>query len=134
MSFRFMAAVRHLAQAKQQLGESQITPAQHDALREAALMRALKELASECGIELVMPLQIDSIGEVNIVAKSETGQSTRGPGCFGQSFVDHLNGFSPRTNLKPGTKLLPEHGRCHMSHLDVEKMVMAHCERLTAAH
>ena len=62
MSFRFMAAVRHLAQAKQQLGESQITPAQHDALREAALMRALKELASECGIELVMPLQIDSIG------------------------------------------------------------------------
>jgi hypothetical protein len=129
-----MAAVNHLVQADEQLSNGRITTAQHAALREAALTRALKELASECGIELVMPLQIDSIGEVNIVAKSEIESSTHGPGCFGQAFVDHLNGFSPRTNLKPGTKLLPKHGRCHMSHLDVEKMVMAHYERLNAAH
>lgn len=127
MSFRFKAAVRHLAQANEQLSGGRVTPAQRDALREAALMRALKELASQCGVELVMPLQIDSIGEVNIVAKSEAGH---GPGCFGEAFVEHLNGFSPRTNLKPGTKLQPNHGRCHMSHLDVEKMVMAHYERL----
>ncbi len=134
MSFRFMAAVRHLLQAKEQLNGGLISPAQHDALREAALMRALKELAADCGIELVLPLQIDSIGEVNIVAKSEIGLSTPGPVCFGQTFVDHLNEFSPRTNLKPGTKLLGGHRRCHMSHLDVEKMVMAHFERLSAAH
>lgn len=130
MSLRFMAAVHNLAQAKEQLGGGQITSAQHDALREAALMSALKELASQCGVELVMPLQIDSIGEVNIVAKSENGQLTHEPGCFGQAFADHLNGFSPRTNLRPGTKLLPGHGRCHMSHLDVDKMVMAHYEKL----
>jgi len=128
-----MAAVRQLAQAKEQLESGKITLAQHTALREAALTRALQELASLCGIELVTPLQIDSIGEVNIVAKSETAQ-THGPGCFGHAFVEHLNRFSPRTNLKIGTKLLPSHGRCHMSHLDVEKMLLAHYEKLSTAN
>jgi hypothetical protein len=88
MSYRLRAAVHHLAQAKEQLGSGQITSAQHAALREAALMRALEELASQCGVELVMPLQIDSIGEVNIVVNSEA--ATHGSGCFGQAFVDHL--------------------------------------------
>jgi hypothetical protein len=134
MTLRFIAAVNHLTQAKEQLESGQITLAQHTAMHEAALMRALMELASQCGIELVTPLQIDSIGEVNIVVKSEAGQSAQHTGCFGQAFVDHLNGFSPRTNLKVGTKLLPSHGRCHMSHLDVEKMVLAHYEKLTAIH
>ncbi len=79
-----------------------------------------------------MPLQIDSVGEISIVAKPEAGQSTHRLGCFGQTLVDHLNEFSPRTNLKPGTKLLPTNGRCHMSHLDVQKMVMAHFKTLAS--
>ena len=126
MSFRFIAAVNHLVQADEQLSIGRITTAQHAALSESALIRALKELAAHCGVELVMPLQIDSVGEISIVAKPEAGQSTHRLGSFGQAFVDHLNEFSPRTNLKPGTKLLPTNGRCHMSHLDVQKMVMAH--------
>ncbi len=123
MSFRFIAAVNHLVQADEQLFIGRITTEQHAALRESALIRALKELAAQCGVELVMPLQIDSVGEISIVAKPEAGHRL---GSFGQAFVDHLNGFSPRTNLKPGTKLQPNNGRCHMSHLDVQKMVMAH--------
>ena len=131
MSLRFIAAVNHLAQADEQLSKGRISPEQHAALREAALIRALKELAAQCGIELVMPLQIDSIGEISIVAKPQDGQSTHRLGSFGQAFVDHLNQFSPRTNLKPGTKLLPSNGRCHMSHIDVQKMVMAHFKTLS---
>jgi len=91
MSFRFIAAVNHLAQADEQLSIGRISDAQHAALREAALIRALKELAAQCGIELVMPLQIDSVGEISIVAKPEAGQSTHRLGSFGQDFVDHLN-------------------------------------------
>ena|ERR1035437_8463081 len=132
MSFRFIAAVNHLAQADEQLSSGRITAAQHAALRESALIRALKELAAQCGIELVMPLQIDSVGEISIVAKPEVGQSTHRLGSFGQAFVDLLNEFSPRTNLKPGTKLLPSNGRCHMSHIDVQRMVMAHFKALSS--
>jgi hypothetical protein len=40
MSLRFMAAVRHLAQTKEQLESGKITLAQHPALQEAALMGA----------------------------------------------------------------------------------------------
>jgi hypothetical protein len=133
MSFRFIAAVNHLAQADEQLSIGRISVAQHAALREAALIRALKELAAQCGIELVMPLQIDSVGEISIVAKPEAGQSTHRLGSFGQAFVDHLNEFSPRTNLKAGTKLLPGNGRCHMSHVDVQRMVMAYFETLSSS-
>jgi hypothetical protein len=100
-------------------------------LRESALIRALKELAAQCGVELVVPLQIDSVGEISIVAKPEPGQSTHRLGSFGQAFVDHLNEFSPRTNLKAGTKLLPSNGRCHMSHVDVQRMVMVHFKTLS---
>jgi hypothetical protein len=132
MSFKFIAAVNHLAQADEQLANGRISPAQHAALRESALIRALKELAVQCGIELVMPLLIDSIGEISIVAKPEAGQPTHRLGHFGQAFVDHLNEFSPRTNLKAGTKLQPDNGRCHMSHLDVQKMVMAHFNTLSS--
>ena len=132
MSFRFIAAVNHLAQADEQLSIGRISVAQHAALREAALIRALKELAAQCGIELVMPLQIDSVGEISIVAKPEAGQSTHRLGSFGQAFVDHLNEFSPRTNLKPVTKLLPGNGRCHMSHIDAQMMVMAHSKTLSS--
>ena len=132
MSFRFIAAVNHLVQADEQLSIGRITTAQHAALSESALIRALKELAAQCGVELVMPLQIDSVGEISIVAKPEAGQSTHRLGSFGQAFVDHLNEFSPRTNLKPGTKLQPNNGRCHMSHLDVQKMVMAHFKSLSS--
>lgn len=133
MSFRFIAAVNHLIQADEQLSLGRITAAQHAALHESALIRALKELAAQCGIELVMPLQIDSVGEISIVAKPGAGQSTHRLGSFGQAFVDHLNEFSPRTNLKAGTKLVPENGRCHMSHVDVQGMVMAHFKTLAAA-
>jgi hypothetical protein len=129
MSLRFIAAVNHLTQADEQLTNGRITVAQHAALWESALIRALKELAAQCGIELVMPLQIDSVGEISIVAKPEAGHRL---GSFGQAFVDHLNEFSPRTNLKPGTKLLPGNGRCHMSHMDVQKMVMAYFKTLAS--
>jgi hypothetical protein len=129
MSFRFIAAVNYLVQADEQLTNGRITAAQHAALWESALIRALKELASQCGIELVMPLQIDSVGEISIVAKPEAGHRL---GSFGQAFVDHLNEFSPRTNLKPGTKLLPSNGRCHMSHTDVQRMVMAYFKTLSS--
>ena len=132
MSFRFIAAVNHLVQADEQLSLGRITAAQHAALHESALIRALKELAAQCGVELVMPLQIDSIGEISIVAKPETGQSSHRLGSFGQAFVDHLNEFSPRTNLKAGTKLGPSNGRCHMSHVDVQKMVMAHFKKVSS--
>jgi hypothetical protein len=131
MSLRFIAAVNHLAQADEQLANGRITVAQHAALRESALIRALKGLAAQCDIELVMPLQIDSVGEISIVAKPEPGQSTHRLGSFGEAFVDHLNEFSPRTNLKAGTKLLPSNGRCHMSHVDVQRMVMAHFKTLS---
>jgi len=133
MSFRFIAAVNHLVQADDQLSKGQISVAQHAALRESALIRALKDLAVQCSVELVMPLQIDSVGEISIVAKPEAGQTAHRLGSFGQAFVDHLNEFSPRTNLKPGTKLLPANGRCHMSHLDVQKMVMAHFRTLSTS-
>ncbi len=132
MSFRFIAAVNHLVQADEQLSSNRISVAQHAALRESALIRALKELAVQCNVELVMPLQIDSVGEISIVARPEAVQSTHRLGSFGQAFVDHLNEFSPRTNLKPGTKLLPSNGRCHMSHLDVQKMVVAHFKTLSS--
>ncbi len=132
MSFRFIAAVNHLVQADEQLSLGRISAAQHAALHESALIRALKELAAQCEVELVMPLQIDSIGEISIVAKPETGQSSHRLGSFGQAFVDHLNEFSPRTNLKAGTKLVPGNGRCHMSHDDVQKMVMAHYRSVSA--
>ncbi|MBK9443878.1 MAG: hypothetical protein IPN53_22330 [Comamonadaceae bacterium] len=132
MSFRFIAAVNHLAQADEQLSNGRITIAQHAALRESALIRALKELAAQCGVDLVLPLQINSVGEISIVAKPETGQSAHRMGSFGQAFVDHLNDFSPRTNLKPGTKLMPNNGRCHMSHMDVQKMVVAHFKTLSS--
>ena len=133
MSFRFIAAVNHLVQADEQLSLGRITAAQHAALHESALIRALKELAAQCGVELVMPLQIDSVGEISIVAKPAAGQSTHRLGSFGQAFVDHLNEFSPRTNLKVGTKLAPRNGRCHMSHVDVQKMVMAHFQSVSAS-
>ena len=132
MSFRFIAAVNHLVQADEQLSSNRISVAQHAALRESALIRALKELAVQCNVELVMPLQIDSVGEISIVARPEAVQSTHRLGSFGQAFVDHLNEFSPRTNLKPGTKLLPSNGRCHMNHLDVQKMVVAHFKTLSS--
>ena len=131
MSFRFIAAVNHLVQADEQLSLGRIRAAQHAALRESALIRALKELAAQSGVELVMPLQIDSVGEISIVAKPEAGQSAHRLGSIGQAFVDHLNEFSPRTNLKAGTKLLPSNGRCHMSHVDVQRMVMAHFKTLS---
>jgi hypothetical protein len=131
MSLKFIAAVNHLAQADEQLANGRITVAQHAALRESALIRALKELAAQCGVELAMPLQIDTVGEISIVAKPEPGQPTHRLGTFGPVFVDHLNEFSPRTNLKAGTKLLPSNGRCHMSHVDVERMVMAHFKTLS---
>jgi hypothetical protein len=129
MSFRFIAAVNHLTQADEQLSNGRITSAQHAALRESALIRALKELAAKCNVELVIPLQIDSVGEISIVAKPDAGHRL---GSFGQAFVDHLNEFSPRTNLKPGTKLLPNNGRCHMSDMDVQKMVMAYFKTLSS--
>lgn len=133
MSLRFMAAVSRLVQANEQLSLGQITPQQHAALREAALFKALKELATACGIELVMPLLINSNGEISIVAKPEAGQSKQGAGHYGEAFSGHLNEFSPHTNLRPGTKLLPENGRCHMHHLNVEKMLLAQYEqKLTA--
>ncbi len=132
MSFRFIAAVNHLVQADEQLSLGRITAAQHAALHESALIRALKELAAQCGVELVLPLQIDSVGEISIVAKPAAGQSAHRLGSFGQAFVDHLNEFSPRTNLKAGTKLQPGNGRCHMSHIDAQKMVMTHFQTLSA--
>ena len=132
MSLKFIAAVNHLAQADEQLANGRITVAQHAALRVSALIRALRELAAQCGVELDMPLQIDSVGEISIVAKPEPGQSTHRLGSFGQAFVDHLNEFSPRTNLKAGTKLLSDNGRCHMSHVDVQRMVMAYFKTLSS--
>ena len=132
MSLKFIAAVNHLVQADEQLSLGRITAAQHAALHESALIKALKELAAQCGVELVMPLQIDSVGEISIVAKPEAGQSAHRLGSFGQAFVDHLNEFSPRTNLKAGTELGPGNGRCHMSHVDVQKMVMTHYRSVSA--
>lgn len=87
------------------------------------MIKALNELARICGIELNMPMLIAGNGEISIVAKSETG---KGAGCYGLAFVEHLNGFSPQTNKRAGTLLLPENGRCHMHHLNVERMIMAH--------
>jgi hypothetical protein len=126
-----MAAVNHMVQANEQFASERITPAQHAALHEAAMVRALKELAAQCGIELVMPLQINSIGEISIVAKPGPQQSAKSLGHFGQEFADYLNSFSPRTNLRPGVPLSADNGRCHMNHLDVEKMLLAHSARLS---
>jgi len=135
MSLRFMAAVNRLAQANEQRSSGQITPQQYAALREAALAKALKELASECGVELVMPLLIDANGNISIVAKPEARQLQQGAGCYGQAFADHLNQFSPETNQRRGLKLAPASGRCHMHHLNVEKMILAHyADQATSGH
>lgn len=126
MSLRFIAAVNRLAQANEQHSSGLVTDGQYAALREAALMKALKELASMCGLELVMPLLIDSNGEISIVAKPDANLSKQGAGHYGQAFADHLNQFSPQTSLRRGAKLTPTNGRCHMHHLNVEKMILAH--------
>lgn len=126
MSLRFIAAVTRLIQADEQLLGGRVTSVQHAALREAALLKALKELAMQSGVELDLSMSKDGKGDISLVAKPEPGQSGKpGPGHFGQAFVDRLNAFLPVTGRRPNAMLLPERGKCQMNHLDAEKMVMA---------
>ena len=133
MPLRFIAAVDRLKQAGEQLSIGRITPVQHAALREAALLRALKEMAASCGIELVQPLGIDGKGDISMVAKPSCDALSRSAtGQFGQAFADLLNGYSPRVGQRADATLSPESGKCLMSHLNVEKMILELAEKLAA--
>ncbi len=126
MPLRFIAAVDRLKQANEQALNGRVTSVQHAALREAALAKALKELALGCNVELALPLSIDGQGDISIVAKpAHDLPSKQGKGQFGQALADLLNDFSPRIGPRVNVTLLPQHDRCQMNHLNVEKMILA---------
>jgi hypothetical protein len=135
MPLRFIAAVDRLKQANEQLSNGRITSVQHAAMREAALIKALKELAMGCDVELKPPIGIDGQGYIHIIVQPKNDASTNpGKAQFGQAFTDLLNDFSPNNGQRANAKLLPQSDRCQMNHQNVEKMILSLHAKLAAGH
>lgn len=132
MTTKFLAAVQQLISANTQFAAGEIKSVPHADLRGAALATALQELATEHGVQLQLPLQINSRGEFSINVLPDNGQSIQyGCGSYGAAFADILNRHNPRCGLQPGAILFPESGWCWLNHFDAERMVLSVAQRQT---
>lgn len=130
---KFATAVADLALADSQFQGGKLSAVEHGDARGAALAGALQAVALEHGVELQLPLHIDSRGEVSIVAFHPDGRpSTMGSGTFGEAFAALLNGHSARTGAQPTGHFAAEEGWCRMRHLDVERLVLAYSSKVAS--
>lgn len=124
---KFTKAVQKLTDAKICFSAGTIKPVEYGARRMTALGDALSALASEFGVTLQAPLQIDANGEFSIMAMPTGGASPAyGAGEFGSEFAKLLNVHSPRTGVNPRATMKSRSGWCQMNHFEVEKMILSH--------
>lgn len=110
--------------------EGSMTSVAYSLMRSRALLDALRGVVFMHGVELEEPLQIDSNGEVSLIAKNPNGPaSIYGSGHFGKDLADLITEYRPRTGQAYGANLSPENGWCKMNHFDVERMVVDFSER-----
>lgn len=126
----FFQAAQDLMAANEAFAVGSIGSNQHRYAREDALSKAMDALACAHGVTLQKPLQIDSRGEMSLVAMPLDGSDPRcGAGQFG-TLVDVLNQYQPRCGVSSGAVLVPQMGWCRMNHFQVEKMILdCFCEQ-----
>ena len=135
MSTAFLESAQALVDANEQFFvERNLSSFDHSRAREAAIAGALAAMATEMGVTLQAPLQIDSRGEFSIIAKKSDGSDPRlGAGGYGEAFAAALNRHGPRTGISPGAVMTAEAGWCWLNHFSAEKMVLDHLQGLTEA-
>ena len=125
MQTEFLTAAQALLAATAQFKEKEISSVAFSRLREAAIAQALNALATEQGVRLEAPLQVDSRGEFRVVAlQPKGGLCWPSTGTFGADFVKLINRHNPRTGIQAGATLLPESGWCYLNHFDAERLVL----------
>lgn len=81
--------------------------------REKALADGLRRFAKHHGYVFKEPLQIDSIGEMNLFIKD---------GTFGPS-MELIRHHNPRCGMYPTKHMCQENSWCMMNHFDVERLL-----------
>lgn len=120
----FIQAAQELIAANEAFVAGSINPSQHRYAREDAMSKAMDALAGAHGVNLQKPLQLDSNGEMSLVAMPLDGSDPRyGTGQFG-TLSAVLNQYQPRCGVAPGAVLPPQMGWCRMNHFQVEKMIL----------
>lgn len=102
-----------------------MTSVEHARAREKHIAQALREIASEHGVRLQEPVQIDSNGEFSVVAMPPDGRDPNVHGCgrYGEAFAAVLTAHNARTGVRPGAILDPQNGWCRINHFDAERLV-----------
>ncbi len=128
MTTDLQTAVAELVQYEQQFANRELSSVGYRDQREPALARALRAMATELGVTLQEPLQIDANGEYSIVALKPDGCDPRyGCGAFGAPFAEALSRHRARTGITPST-MDAANGWCRLFHLEAEKMVRAYAQ------
>jgi tape measure domain-containing protein len=122
----FQSAATALIEAKQSFESGALTPVAFRDLREPALIKALTAMAAEMGVTLRQPCQINSNGEISVVAEqaAPSGPNRDACGSYGESFAAALSKHHPRTGVVPMAVVPPDNGWCYLNHFEAEKMVL----------
>lgn len=124
MTTPFLNAVQQLLSAQSEFSEGKTKSVQFADIREASLASALQAMANEHGVQLETPLQINSRGEFNVVAKNINPASPFRSSSFGDTFSKILNQYNPRTGTLPGAIMIAESSWCYLNHFEVERLVL----------
>jgi len=130
-SSNFIIAARELVALKEQFVNKSLSFIASNTLRERILAIALTELATEMGVRLVQPLQINVLGEFTLTAlpyevSSAQFKADMGCGQYGEAFAAILSTAKPRTGCFSPAIVTASNGWCHLNHFAAEQLVISH--------
>ncbi len=127
MNDKFCHAISDLKQVHEDFQAGRVSPVEHGAKRETAIITALEALADSLGVQLQKMHSIDARGELHITALDGDKDPRLGSGKFGWRFAALLNLAKPRTGVIP-CDLTPDAGWCYVNHFAAEKLVLRYYE------
>ncbi|WP_371436225.1 hypothetical protein [Polaromonas sp.] len=113
-------AIAALESAEKKFLTAELSPLAHGRAREAAIVAGIEAIAASYGLNLRLPLSIDSRGDISIIAIPDPGNDRKG---FGKDFADLLTLHQVRCGQFPGAHLLPENCWGFLNHFAAEKLV-----------
>lgn len=128
MSKPFGDAIAALKQTTSDFNNGRVTSVPHSVARKTALIAAVHALAGICGVKLQHIHDIDTRGELRVVALDGDKDPRQGCGHYGEQFVTLLNTARPRTGTFGTTTLDARSSWCYINHFDAEKMVLRYAE------
>lgn len=113
-------AIAALESADKKFHTAEFSPLEHGRAREAAIIAGIEAIAASCGVNLQLPLSIDSRGDISIIAIPDSGNNKKG---YGKEFADLLTLHQVRCGQFPGAHMLPENNWGFLNHFAAEKLV-----------